>query len=1213
MTSRQQQQHVARLEVGQRVEYLTGGKRVLGRLAYGPAGFHVKPNETDWCGVVLDDAVGKNNGTFQGVEYFKCRDGHGIFVRANCLRPIHDSRIPGSNRSTPATTPKTMTPSTSQLSLASQSMDRSMSASVTMAAAESAKTTPEKEGKDVKHMIDDFKSKISAKITESNDQHLVHKRPDNVTSAQVSGSLSADVSAHVRESIEALKDKLNDLQTKYDTLLARRAQDKEKLRDYEKLRLQCEQLQENKRQMSEKIAEMTKAKSAAEKEAKEAREEQLRHADEMKDLVETAEIAVIDKEMAENKSEQLQSELEQTKERLEEVTLDLEIIKSEIEEKGTDGAVSSYQTKQLEQQNERLKEALLKLRDISAQDKSELQTQQKDLDKCQTECTELQKLNDQLTQDVQQYEEQIVDLKEQIDSALGSQEMVEKLTETNLKLEDKLNEMQEALDDEENIRDLNNQLIEAKEEQVMELREELDMSQSKINIIKNEYSILQETLADYESTIKKFRDLVTQLRQENQELAAKSDSAQTQQISQKVENFEFHRVISDRKAFTRAIDMELRRLEVDQCQKHIGFLSKFLPEVFFSRGGDHESIQVLLFLPRIVRKCEIIERQMIEKYQSLAVQEITKQTIVESHDSLRQQVFIKQLLYNLLSIQSVLTKFIESLHCCDCELFLHIGGLFPELRFHEKTIDHFMDLLKEDKLDETQAVEPLEKTLQYFQSVYSIHLADKRVVDHNKLVNDFITIIKSASDAIHLDLTIISAICGDGCETLLKTLSTHIEDIDQFYKKITRRLKLETPLTLDESIENEISDCMSLMGRLIQALKVVRVKVMQTNDPCDGKHLDELAKEVGGLKFINDSLQSVMTICCQFSTALQQGDYDETKSLDTNRDKANPIDERAHIWKTQTEEIDGLKSRMESRESETNELKRALKLKMEELSEMQIRRDLAEKKLSNATKEADERVVRLQNELDLKNKEFKDKEIEMERTLNKYNHEINDLYSNQRIMKEKLKDYSKSDLIGKIMTSKTSTNESVLITQIRDLRTALKKVMDDNYSLQIKIAERDVKLRPLATKSYDNCKPLWLLRAQGREQDIDPKQERLIQLTKQVNQLQSDIRLSMITNSVWDFKRPLPKQRREQELKRLDLISRYDKLERDINDFVQTFGDGYQTGAHFTSFPAPHISKCFNERTAKLAAILSVPSTKSAVVSLEVTYEQLKGLHRKLL
>ncbi|XP_070496865.1 restin homolog isoform X3 [Chironomus tepperi] len=36
----------------------------------------------DWCGVEFEDATGKNDGSVNGVRYFTCQDGHGIFVPA---------------------------------------------------------------------------------------------------------------------------------------------------------------------------------------------------------------------------------------------------------------------------------------------------------------------------------------------------------------------------------------------------------------------------------------------------------------------------------------------------------------------------------------------------------------------------------------------------------------------------------------------------------------------------------------------------------------------------------------------------------------------------------------------------------------------------------------------------------------------------------------------------------------------------------------------------------------------------------------------------------------------------------------------------------------------------------------------------------------------------------------------------------------------------
>ena len=50
----------------------------------------------DWAGVVLDDTVGKNNGSVQGVRYFECQPGHGIFTKLEKLTKIN--QIPGDSR-----------------------------------------------------------------------------------------------------------------------------------------------------------------------------------------------------------------------------------------------------------------------------------------------------------------------------------------------------------------------------------------------------------------------------------------------------------------------------------------------------------------------------------------------------------------------------------------------------------------------------------------------------------------------------------------------------------------------------------------------------------------------------------------------------------------------------------------------------------------------------------------------------------------------------------------------------------------------------------------------------------------------------------------------------------------------------------------------------------------------------------------------------------
>jgi len=74
---------------------LVGGVK-SGRLRY-VGGVHFVAGQ--WCGIELDDADGLHDGVVDGVRYFTCRDGHGIFAPRQrvTLRPVgQPSALPGS-------------------------------------------------------------------------------------------------------------------------------------------------------------------------------------------------------------------------------------------------------------------------------------------------------------------------------------------------------------------------------------------------------------------------------------------------------------------------------------------------------------------------------------------------------------------------------------------------------------------------------------------------------------------------------------------------------------------------------------------------------------------------------------------------------------------------------------------------------------------------------------------------------------------------------------------------------------------------------------------------------------------------------------------------------------------------------------------------------------------------------------------------------------
>ena len=143
---------------------------------------------------------------------------------------------------------------------------------------------------------------------------------------------------------------------------AKRAQDRDKLKELDKMRIQLEQLQEFKARMLEQQAQLQKELKKAKEERQEAVEERQRIQEETSDVQETLEMAALDKEMADEKAETLQLELDQANERIEELRLDLQILQEEVQQKGDSGeaTATSFQVKQLAQQNERLKETLIR-------------------------------------------------------------------------------------------------------------------------------------------------------------------------------------------------------------------------------------------------------------------------------------------------------------------------------------------------------------------------------------------------------------------------------------------------------------------------------------------------------------------------------------------------------------------------------------------------------------------------------------------------------------------------------------------------------------------------------------------------------------------------------------------------------------------------------------------------------------------------------------
>ena len=118
---------------------------------------------------------------------------------------------------------------------------------------------------------------------------------------------------------------------------------------------------------------------------------------------------------------------------------------------------------------------------------------------------------------------------------------------------------------------------------------------------------------------------------------------------------------------------------------------------------------------------------------------------------------------------------------------------------------------------------------------------------------------------------------------------------------------------------------------------------------------------VEGVENINEAFKDIMNKISEMNKALQDGEWDDNKNI-INR-PLPPVILRADIFKNEIREAESMKYKLENKDLDIKEVKKVLKNKTEEMSEMQVRKDKAEKRLQDANREAELMREKLQRKL----------------------------------------------------------------------------------------------------------------------------------------------------------------------------------------------------------------------------------------------------------
>ncbi|XP_069184912.1 dynactin subunit 1 isoform X4 [Procambarus clarkii] len=1082
----------------------------------------------------------------------------------------------------------------------------------------------------------------------------------------------------MQQEMENLRGEIRDLNEKLETLRVKRAQDKEKLKEGEKIKLQYEQLVEFKSRIMESQNQLQRELQKAKIEAREAIEAKDRHTEDTQELTETVEMLTLDKEMAEEKAETLQLELDQAREKVEELTLDLEILQAEMSGSTVSGdsGVSSLQVKQLEQQNTRLRDTLVKMRDLSAHDKHELQKLQKDMETKKTELGDVARAKDKLAVQVAELEQTISDLQDQVDAALGAEEMVEMLTDRNLNLEEKVTELLETVADLEAINDMNDQLQENARELELELREELDMANSKIREVMREREAANEVIVDQDTTIRKFRELVQKQQEQNLDLRHSLEKETNKPIGTPSEIIDFKKMFTETKAHSKAIDMELRRLEVAQANQHVSYLTQYMPDNFMTRGGDHDAVLVLLLVARMIWKADIVVGGIRDKYPVPDV--IDRNTVLKSHQ-VEQYAFSSRLLQLLYTMQTLLHQYQHVLGTCSVEVFLKLGTLYPEMASHERNIDFYVDLLRKDQLDENIPTDALEKTVSYFSSMYPAHLASEKM-DQTLYLSDVARVLSSATDATStFSATIITVLHPqhETCEVamLCKDISAASKEIQGAVRRIRRRMPQDGsvgPLSFPQDIQDALTGAVMQMNNSSRALKHVMKACLQqasllsdSDNGITGDKLKELAHQATDLIYggedlgpesIRLSLQRTQNEICRIANVLERGEYDFDGTMEERL--VPPVTLRAQARKNEMKDTEHVKYKLENKEQDIKDLKLTLKQKNEELSEMTVRRDLAEKKLSTATRDADITIEKLQRKLDDTLMMLRRKEKEYDETMDHLQSDIESLESEKGELREKLKALNKktlyealsksSPLTGHISPSSPTTpsgsgsapavgggmvrDSPLLLQQISDLKTALNHATAaSHYATAHRMLHQMASLKPIKVQKLGSVGEEK--RDVGKDEDeSEEKQvlECINRLKRRTSQLQKEVNSIMTGVQVVDLskRRPATQPANDSASPAYHLINNNNKLNHlrsdiaslqdEITRMLAVSKPGGSVTTAFSTFPSPQLTKVLAEQELVQIGCVRVPGSISKSASNEpipvvLQPDHLRALHLRLL
>lgn len=514
---------------------------------------------------------------------------------------------------------------------------------------------------------------------------------------------------------------VEDLKTKLRLIEKKRMEDREQLKSLDKIQADRDRLKGIIQKMQSKyqpqqheIAELKQ--SLKEKEAEyQALESQLAENDTINEM------ATLDREMAEETAENLKIELDSLRQKNEELELEVEVLREENEELGKEMSPEEKTSQgwlQIEREKERYREALIKLRDVTQQQEANLRKQVAELEQDVKELSKIKNEHTHTKEKLAQSESTLGELREQLDAALGAEDMVEELTEKNMALTEEMDKLRQTNEELESLVELNDELDISHTANEKQLQDEIDKDEALLSEEARKSAIQAGTIQDLEYTITRFRDLVTNMQSDLEDMRASQQisEAEANELSSRSRamlDLNMKLQVSASKAQVKAIDLELGKMEAQESSEHLSIVQLFLPEPFES---ERNSVQALLRFKRIGFKANMMHHLIRERMQGHA-------TPGQEDDIFTCCGVLDKLTW----VSSTCSRFINQIETCDLEAFRRLGGASYELEPVERAFNIWVDGLKRDEFKSEQCSMELQRSIALMSHLVEVHIGEELV------------------------------------------------------------------------------------------------------------------------------------------------------------------------------------------------------------------------------------------------------------------------------------------------------------------------------------------------------------------------------------------------------------------------------------------------------------------------------------------------------